>query len=303
MMRSSMLLATAVSVLLTAHAAAHVGVTIEYPSVPDPQSMTIDGKDDDWGWFAQEYILQQEDFFDRESPSVDKSDFDFVIYTAWSPPPDNSWYMFARFHDDTLKVDNDDPLNWWQDDALQVTVDADHSGGSIFGFTREELVNGQRLYARSWPPAGQELLLHGQAGFLDQHHDPYLTELQWITDRPFFEVAWTIDPPDATNGATGVTYTYEWKTAMWDVLGNSPEESTRHIFGAGDVVHIGYRPLDADRPGRGRKHSMYVLGGNMDQDKHGDEMPDFVAVETPRPSLVAPSTWARIKWIIRNRLR
>jgi hypothetical protein len=302
-MPSTFFLAAMVFALLTVPTSAHVGVTLEYPNVPDPTSMTIDGADDDWGWFPGEYLLNQEDFFDRESRSVATSDFDFVIYTAWSPPPDNSWYLFARFHDDTLKVDNDNPLNWWKDDALQFTVDADHSGGSIFGFTREELVNGQRFYARSWPPAQQELLLHGQAGFLDQHHDPYLTEFQWITDSPFFEVAWTIDPPDAKHGSTGVTYTYEWKMAMWDVLGNSPEESIRHNFSVGDVVHIGYRPLDADRPGNGRKHSMYVLGGDMDQDKDGDEMPDFVAVETSLPSLVESSTWARIKWILEKQLR
>lgn len=296
-MQTKLLAAAVLCVQFAVNAGAHVGVTIEFPNVPNPASMVIDGQDDDWAWFEQQYALEQEDFFDRESRSVAKSDFDFVIYTAWSPPPDNSWYMFARFHDDTLKVDNDDPLNWWKDDALQVTVDSDHSGGSIYGFTREELVNGQRLYARSLPSPGQELLLHRQAGFLDQHHDPYLKEFLWIMESPYFEVAWTIDPPGATHGSTGVTYTYEWKSAMWDVLGANLEESVRHIFGAGDIVHIGYRPLDADRPGNGRKHSMYVLGGHMDQDKHGDEMPDFVAVETSRPTPVEQGTWARIKQI------
>ena len=31
--------------------------------------------------------------------------------------------------------------------------------------------------------------------------------------------------------------------------------------------------------------------------KHGDEMPDFVAVETSRPTPVEQGTWARIKQI------
>ena len=78
--------------------------------------------------------------------------------------PDNSWYCFARISDDTLKIENEDPLKWWRDDTLSITVDSDHSGGSIYGFTREELVNGQRYYARVLP-LKHPRLPHGQAGF------------------------------------------------------------------------------------------------------------------------------------------
>ena len=153
-------------------------------------------------------------------------------------------------------------------------MDSDHSGGSIYGYTREELVNGQRYYARVLP-LRHPRLPHGQAGFLDQHHDPFLEEFLWAMDKPHFDIAWTMRPPDAANGALHVEYTFEWKAALWDVLGSSPEESKRHVFAPGQTLHIGFRLLDADRPGSGRKHSMYILGGHQHQDRNADRMPDF----------------------------
>jgi len=32
------------------------------------------------------------------------------------------------------------------------------------------------------------------------------------------------------------------------------------VFAPGQTLHMGFRLLDADRPGSGRKHSMYILG-------------------------------------------
>lgn len=274
---------------------AHVGVTWPLPQVPDPGAMTIDGQDDDWDWFDPNFALDQGLFFDREMFEVDRSDFDFTLRVAWSAPPDNCWYVFMRISDDTLKVEYDDPLKWWQDDSVQITVDADHSGGSIYGFTREELVNGQRLYARACPPAGQLLLPGQRAGFMDQHTDPYMMEFVWIVEEPFYEIDWTIQPEDAGNGSRKVTYTFEWKAALWDVLGSSPAESERHVFAPWDVVHIGFRLLDADRPGGGRKHSMYIRGGHPFQDRDADRMPDFLAVPTAYAKSAADSVWKRVR--------
>ena len=98
--------------LLSTAAFAHVGVTVFYPQVPDPAAITIDGNDDDWGWYDPALALNQPDFFDRASDFVELSDYDFTILNAWSAEPDNKWYGFARFVDDTLKYDS--PVKeWW----------------------------------------------------------------------------------------------------------------------------------------------------------------------------------------------
>ncbi len=284
----------ALGLLLHGTSMAHEGVTWPLPQVPDPALITIDGNDDDWDWFDPHFVLEQGDFFDREMFAVDAADYDFTLKVAWSPPPDNCWYVFMRISDDTLKVEYDDPLKWWQDDSVQITVDADHSGGSIYGFEREELVNGQRLYARAVPSPGQLLLPNRRAGFMDQHTDPYMMEFVWIMEQPYYEIDWQIQPEEAGNGSTHVSYTFEWKAAMWDTLGASPEESIRHVFEAWDVVHIGFRMLDADRPGGGRKHSMYLRGGHPYQDRNADRMPDFLAVPVGYTKAIADSIWSRV---------
>ena len=153
--------------LLSTAAFAHVGVTVFYPQVPDPAAITIDGNDDDWGWYDPALALNQPDFFDRASDFVELSDYDFTILNAWSAPPDNKWYGFARFVDDTLKYDS--PVKeWWKDDCLQITVDADHLGGNILGSDLEQIGNGQRWHVRIFPPAGESLLPNQTCFFYSQ---------------------------------------------------------------------------------------------------------------------------------------
>ena len=84
--------------LLSTAAFAHVGVTVFYPQVPDPAAITIDGNDDDWGWYDPALALNQPDFFDRASDFVELSDYDFTILNAWSAEPDNKWYGLSLIH-------------------------------------------------------------------------------------------------------------------------------------------------------------------------------------------------------------
>ena len=74
-MRKFGLLTTAFALvcMLSAAASAHVGVTVFYPQVPDPAAITIDGNDDDWGWYDPALALNQPDFFDRASDFVELS--------------------------------------------------------------------------------------------------------------------------------------------------------------------------------------------------------------------------------------
>lgn len=289
-------------IVLSAAAYAHVGVTVFYPQVPDPAAITIDGRDDDWGWYDPSLALNQEDFWDRASDFVEKSDYDFTILNAWSAPPDNRWYAFARFQDDTLKLDTG-VLQWWKDDMLQIAVDADHAGGPILGTTLEEIANGQRFHIRIKPQVdplipGQSACFYSQLEFLD---DPGLL---WGMTPEFFEIQWTLLPTDADHGSVNVTYTYEWRAALWDIWAPTQGESVRHTLGPDDVIHLGYRPLDGDTPGGGgRKHSMYINGGLQSQDVNADDMPDFWALETAGGATsVEHSSWGRIKTYMNGQL-
>lgn len=288
--------------LLSTSAFAHVGVTVFYPQVPDPAAITIDGNDDDWGWYDPALALNQPDFFDRASDFVELSDYDFTILNAWSAEPDNKWYGFARFVDDTLKYDSP-PKEWWKDDCLQITVDADHLGGNILGSDLEQIANGQRWHVRIFPPAGESLLPNQTCFFYSQLEFIDSQELLWGVEPEFFEAAWTVLPAGAENLTVGpVEYTYEWRGALWDIWGLSESESTRHTFAEDDVIHLGYRPLDADRPGGGRKHSMYINDGSQSQDVDASQMPDFWALAAEETN-VENDTWGHIKNSMSQRLK
>ena len=254
---------------------AHVGVTVPFVEVPDPAAITIDGDDGDWAFFDPRLALDREGFFDRESDHVDATDFDFTMYTAWSPPPDNSWYCFARISDDTLKIENEDPLKWWQDDTLSITVDSDHFRRQYLRVHPHGTSQRPTLLRPGAAVETPHAYLTAKPAFSTSTTTPFLEEFLWAMHKPHFDIAWTMRPPDAANGTLHVEYTFEWKAALWDVLGSSPEASKRHIFAPGQTLHIGFRLLDADRPGSGRKHSMYILGGHQHQDRNADQMPDF----------------------------
>jgi len=291
---------------LSTAAFAHVGVTVFYPQVPDPSAITIDGNDDDWGWYDPSLALNQPDFFDRASDFVDPSDYNFTILNAWTPPPDNKWYGFARFTDDTLEYD-EETLVWWKDDMLQITVDSDHQGGNILGNDVQQIENGQRFHIRIFPGVGDVLLPNETSWFYSQiehaqFDDP--NRLLWGMAPEFVETAWTVLPVGAENLTTNVTYTYEWRMAVWDIWGFSEDESIRHVFAEDDVIHLGYRPIDSDGPGGGRKHSMYINDGSQSQDVDADQMPDFWALATAGgPTSVENATWGLIKNHVSKRLK
>ena len=111
-----------------------------------------------------------------------------------------------------------------------------------------------------------------------------------------FEIAWTLNPPDAEHFSTNVSYTFEFRNAFWDIHGVTQEEAIRHIFENDQVTHIGVRPLDGD--GAGAKHQLYPLGGSTGQDQKGDQMLDYIlleADEVEEDTSVEATSWGRVK--------
>ena len=81
-------------------------------------------------------------------------------------------------------------------------------------------------------------------------------------------------------------------------------ESVRHVFAEDDVIHIGYRPIDSDQAGGGRKRSRYINNGSQSQDVDADQMPDFWALAAgDGPTYVEYATWGIVKNHIETRLK
>ena len=261
--------------------------------------MTIDGLEDDWGWLDEEFILTTEGMFTAGGETIAKEDYDVSILMAWSTPPDNRFYFFIRVQDDTLRLIEEDQKRWWNDDCIQITFDPDHSGGDFLGENVDQVLNAQRYHLRIKPLPGQPVAYNSLLEYID------LPPIGWSSDMfegeptgDIFEIAWTVNPPDAEHFSTNVSYTFEFRNAFWDIHGVTQDEAIRHIFENDQVTHIGVRPLDGDGGETGAKHQLYPLGGSTGQDQKGDQMLDYIlleADEVEEDTAVEATSWGRVK--------
>lgn len=287
-------LTCALLLLYATSAFAHQG-TFFMPQIPDPDAMVIDGEDDDWGWIDPGFAITPDNLFDVYGGPwpLPKDDFDVVAYTAWSSPPDNRLWYFARVTDDSLGLFNDDPQSWWKDDSLEIIVDADHSSEN---FLETEQTTGQQYGIRVRPAPGS-----APVHIFNVPQESIL----WSTREPYFTFRWTLDPPDAESlkqpAGTTVTYTYEVAQDTWDYHDkNGPGASTLHIFAADQVFGLTYQFDDAENPEAGAS----VQGGTSPLDGAWQDNSigtDFVTVATEgatggtRATAVDSDSWGRIK--------
>ena len=296
----------AVAFALASPANAHVGAEYFIPGVPNPSAMTIDGLEDDWGWLDEEFILTTEGMFTAGGETIAKEDYDVSILMAWSTPPDNRFYFFIRVQDDTLRLIEEDQKRWWNDDCIQITFDPDHSGGDFLGENVDQVLNAQRYHLRIKPLPGQPVAYNSLLEYID------LPPIGWSSDMfeeqptgDIFEIAWTVNPPDAEHFSTNVSYTFEFRNAFWDIHGVTQDEAIRHMFEADQVTHIGVRPLDGDGGETGAKHQLYPLGGSTGQDQKGDQMLDYILLEADEPeegTAIEATSWGRVKSHLNSQL-
>jgi hypothetical protein len=286
---------------LVGPAGAHVGVQVFMPQVPDPAAMTIDGSEDDWGWFDRSFAVQPDQIIswrgEYEGANPPADDFSATYFTAWSAPPDNRLYFFARVSDDTLRAaEGADRGRWWNDDVVQISIDADHSGGNYLGQDLEQLANGQRYEQAPLqpPPCGV-----GGAEELGRVQD-------WACEEPHTFVVTSVLPADATNLTANVEYTYEFSIALWDFFSadGGPDNSARHVFEGDQVIHASIRFDDGDQGERGQQALFGIDGGHFDGDSDGNQAGDYTALATAGGATAVESrSWGRMKSELERRLR
>ena len=298
--------------LVSSSAFAHVEAEFFLPQVADPSAMSIDGDEGDWGWFDRSFAMTPDGFYDASgNDGYTKEDFDFALFLAWSQAPDNRLWGFYRVQDDTLTVVEEDPKRWWADDNLQLTLDIDHSGGDFLGVNLDHVNTAQRYHVRILPLPGQAVFFNSLIEQID------LPSILWNQDifegqqTEVVEVAWTLSPQGATNGSLNVSYTIEWAMECYDITQPTREESSRHIFTADQVVHLGPRPNDADTGPF--DHRLIPIGSDEQQDQKGDFMPDFYTLacedcpnagsDRGAATAVEANSWGRIKSHMQTQLR
>ena len=143
----------ALAFAFTGQSSAHTGLEFFLQEVPDPDAMTMDGDDSDWGWFDNDLGLDSNlDFFlcvggcgAATGDIIDPEDYNAFWRIAYSRPPDNRLYFFLRILDDSLKRQEPDLRRMWHDDFTQFKMDTDHSGGPGLGANLEEASNHMRI--------------------------------------------------------------------------------------------------------------------------------------------------------------
>jgi len=85
---------------------------------------SLDGNSDDPAWKEQEWYAIDQRWI---GPEYTATDFSGRYKLTWTP---EAIYLLAEIQDDILYDKEKDPLTlWWDDDCLEIFIDADNSGG------------------------------------------------------------------------------------------------------------------------------------------------------------------------------
>ena len=114
---------------------------------PDHLVPAIDGDLTDWEVVGDSYAILTGQFHDLISPEVEASDSDDFaarLMVGWNKA-ENRLYVAAQVRDDMHQIDRPagSATMLWEDDAMELFIDADHSGGQFANFT--ELSHEERI--------------------------------------------------------------------------------------------------------------------------------------------------------------
>ena len=311
-----LLLPCALALAFSGPALAHTGLEFFLQEVPDPDAMTMDGDDSDWGWFDNDLALDSNlDFYVTSGEVADPEDYSATWRIAYSRPPDNRLYFFLRIQDDSLRRQEPDLKRMWHDDFTQFNLDNDHSGGPGLGANLDEASNHQRYHLRILPGPDGVAAFNSQIEVLGDE------QLSWTQDVDLFgnvtgvwDLAWTVTPPDAQHGTLDIEVTWEARFKTYDAVGLSEAESVRHVYEDGQVTHLGPRLTDND--GSLFQYDFYLqdrFTGTQNPAQYGtegDQFPDWFLIgceECPNAggsgaTAVESSSWGRIKSHLSNQL-
>ena len=310
-------LACALALAFSGPALGHTGLEFFLQEVPDPDAMTMDGDESDWGWFDNDLALDSNlDFYVTSGEVADPEDYSATWRIAYSRPPDNRLYFFLRIQDDSLRRQEPDLKRMWHDDFTQFNLDNDHSGGPGLGANLDEASNHQRYHLRILPGPDGVAAFNSQIEVLGDER------LSWTQDVDLsgnvtgvWDLAWTVTPPDAQHGTLDIEVTWEARFKTYDAVGLSEAESVRHVYEDGQVTHLGPRLTDND--GSLFQYDFYLqdrFTGDQNPAQYGtegDQFPDWFLIgceDCPNAggsggTAVESSSWGRIKSHLSNQLR
>ena len=255
--------------------------------VPDPGSMNPDGNGSDWSWYPSDFVIGPDEMCDTLSGTLPAlNDFDIAIRLGWTPEPDNRFYALITVVDDTPNLNETNVDNFWNDDDLEIIMDANHGNWA-------EANNAIRVDHQQF---GFHIPGEGRPVNVASVRFQQPPEMQWPVNEGVLEAAVAVTP-SPTHGATNTTSVYEVRMHTWDQLEpGGAADSNRHTLEANQVLGLSVTYNDADCCDRTHQISTHV-------NELGAHESEFTAEMTLLPSgdfatAVEATSWGAVKALL-----
>ena len=268
------------------------GVAYRAFQFPDHLVPVIDGDLKDWEVVGDSYVILTDQFHDLISPEVeasDSGDFATRLMVGWNKA-ENRLYIAAQVRDDIHQIDRPagSATMLFQDDAMELFIDADHSGGQFANFTElsheeQRRRNGAEAnhFVLAGPPPDEDFFVNFSAA-------------AWyaLPDGPYSGAAVEFI---GVLGGEGVT-NYEVMLVPFDRVDiNAVFQSKEHILQENEILGFNVEFNDFD------VHSelfdaKWSLSGQHNSYRFSDRFTDLILMPLEGTfTAVEPRSWGRLK--------
>jgi hypothetical protein len=269
---------------------------------PDHLAPTIDGDLGDWDIVGDPYIIRSSQLYDlinSEVGVVDADDFSGRLMVGWNKTA-NKLYIAAQIRDDVHQIDR--PVGSagsliFQDDAMELFIDADHSGGQYANFT--DLTAEDQL--RRNGAAANHFVLAGPPP--DEDFFINFSAAAWyaLEDGPYTRAAIEFT---GVLGGTGVT-NYEIMLVPFDSVDmNAVFQSREHTLVENEIIgfNVEFNDFDASSDLFDAKWS---LSGQLNSFRFSDRFADLILMPLEgifQPTIVGNRSWGNLKASLHPRM-
>ena len=270
------------------------GVAYRAFQFPDHLVPTIDGDLRDWEVVGDSYAILTGQFHDLISPKVkasDSGDFSARLMVGWNKAM-NRLYIAAQVRDDIHQIDRPagNATVLFQDDAMELFIDADHSGGQFANFTE---LSHEEQRRRNGSEANH-FVLAGPSP--DEDFFVNVSAAAWyaLSDGPYTRAAVEFI---GILGGEGVT-NYEVMLLPFDRVDiNAVFQSEEHLLREGEILgfNVEFNDLDAHSELFDAKWS---LSGQHNSYRFSDRFTDLILMPlegTFQRTAVESRSWGRLK--------
>jgi len=277
------------------------GVTYLAYQFPAGKEPTMNANLDDWAAVGPAYTVNTEDLYEqlagmgKNGSGVNLADLTVMAKYGWSPGK-NSIYIAVRTFDNVHMVTrpSGDPTLMWQQDAIEVMTDGDHTGGQFAGFAglseeeskRQVGAQGQQ-HAFAYPDADGI----DQVAFLAAtwYHQPGSPFVQFVGDYK-----------GAVLGEGTTTYEVRIGPIFDDLNWAGPDQSKAHMLVENEIIGLGNAFADFDDPANpGQYHAYWNISGTDATFEFAERLGDVLMSPLEEGGggviSVEPTTWGRIK--------